>query len=299
MTTSPILLITFNRPETTQKVFDALRKIKPLKLYVFNDGPRSGNNNDLIAREEIKSIIRHVDWECELITNFSEKNKGCGLGVSGAISWAFENEERLIIVEDDCIPTEAFVDYCNHCLEKYQDNNNVFHIAGNNYTEKHNFTNDDYLFSKYGHIWGWATWKRAWNYFDYDMKDWPTFRDNHLYNVVSSKAEYKYFEELINRYYENPILPWGMRWMFAKFKNRGLSIVPRVNLVQNIGDYGTHTKGGFKFKVSDSFVINSEPDIVSPNERYDDRHFRKHIYLGTRLYSKVYKKLKRIIKSGR
>lgn len=297
MIKSPILLITFNRSDTTQKVFDVIKKVKPSKLYVFNDGPRLGNNKDLKARKEIKDIIKQVDWKCKLFTNFSEKNLGCGLGVSGAITWAFETENKLIILEDDCVPALSFFDYCDYCLEKYKNNNRVMQVAGNNYTENNNYTNDDYLFSKYGHIWGWATWKRAWVNFDYEMKEWPIFRDDkNLINITNSKQEHDYLRNIFNSYYDDRKKPWAIRWLFVKIKMGGISIVPRINLVNNIGDIGTHSKVKFKYHVNldDPLEIRKEPLFVLCNKQYDEYHFKNHINNKKSVLYRAYRKLKKM-----
>jgi hypothetical protein len=297
MISSPILLVTFNRPDTTQKVFDVIKKAKPPRLYVSNDGPRMGNDQDIKARNEIKDIVNQVDWECEVFTNFYKDNLGCGRAISGAIKWVFENEDRLIILEDDCVPAMSFFNYCNHCLEKYKDDERIMHIAGNNYTEKHNYTNEDYLFSKYEHCSGWATWKRAWLQFDYEMKDWPFFRDNKLFEFCNSKKETFYYEKLINMYYNDKNQPWALRWEFAIFKMNGLSIVPRINLVKHIGDFGTHSTNELKYKVDldlDFIVINEPLDVIR-NEKYDKYHFENYINKKRPLLIRVYSRLKKIM----
>lgn len=298
MIKAPVLLITYNRPDTTQKVFDGIKRTMPSRLYVFNDGPRLGNVEDLKAREEIKGIINQVDWECEVFRNFSEINLGCGLGVSGAITWAFEKEYRLIILEDDCVPSIHFFDFCNYCLEKYKNNDQIVHVAGNNYTESHNYSREDYLFSKYGHIWGWATWKRAWSHFDFEMKDWPYIRDNKKLNdFFNLKREVLYFEEQFDSYYYDKNLPWGLRWFFTRIKINGLSIVPRINLIKNIGYIGTYSNTEYKYDVdlNANFIVTNEPLSVLCNTQYDIYHFKNHINKKTKryLFIRVYRKLKK------
>ena len=168
---------------------------KFLKIYFFNDGPRQFNSEDTIARDKIISIINNIDWDCEVVMNFQDTNLGCGLGPVSAINWAFQNEDRLIILEDDTVPSINFFPYCNYLLEKYKNEDRVYMISGSNPSEHNNFTDDSYLFfSKYGHIWGWATWKRAWNKYDYEMKDWPLFNStNQISNVFYTAKEQKYF----------------------------------------------------------------------------------------------------------
>jgi len=291
---APVLLITFNRPDTTKKVLDVLRKAKPQKLYVYNDGPRPNNLNDLNARHEINNILKTIDWACKLETNFPEHNQGCGRGVSGAISWAFNNEDRLIILEDDCVPVLSFFNYCNYCLEKYKDDEIVMQIAGNNYTENHNFTGKDYFFSKFGHISGWATWKRAWAHFDFNMTDWPSFRNGIKKSTIFDKRIIKYLTNAFNDYYSDHKKPWAIRWMYAKFKNNGLSIVPKVNLVKHIGVNGTNSDFLFT-RVTDKYSIKNEPSSIICNDLYDKYHFDHHINPRELLSSKIIRKIKNMV----
>lgn len=275
-----VLLITFNRPDTTQKVFDAIKEAKPKDLFIFNDGPRAANDQDIKAREKIKAIINQVDWKCDLHTNFPDRNMGCGFGVTSAISWAFEYVDTLIILEDDCVPLQSFFKFCEYCLDKYYSSKRVMQISGNNYTEDNNFTTDDYLFSKFGHIWGWATWKRAWEEFDFDMKEWPEFKKNGYLNMIfKSQKEREYYSRLFDLYYENRTKPWGYRWMFAKIKNEGLSIIPKYNLIHNIGLGGTHNKRKVNYRINlqDDFIVSNEPTFIVCNNLYDNYHFKNHI----------------------
>jgi hypothetical protein len=298
MKESPILLITFNRPKKTKIVFEAIKMFKPSKLYVFNDGGRVANKEDKESRKQIKKIIEDVDWDCELFTNYSKKNLGCGKAVTSAISWAFTEEDRLIILEDDCVPSINFFSYCNYCLEEYKNDQRVMQIAGNNYTENNNYTNDDYLFSKYGHIWGWATWKRAWNHFDYSMREWPIFRNNnYLQNCSNSVDEYNYLLNIFNYYYNDPLKPWAIRWLFAKIKMGGLSIVPRINLIKNIGDIGTNSLERYSYSIDlkSEFKMNDTPLFVIVNNRYDLYHFNNHINDRYNLIQKASRSTKRII----
>lgn len=294
MIDTPILLITFNRPDTTKKVFDAIKKAGPNKLYVFNDGPRYGIQSDIIARNEIKKIIGQVDWQCEVSLNFAETNHGCGPGVSSAISWAFNNENRLIILEDDCLPVMPFFTYCNTLLEKYKDDNRICMISGNNYSENKNATDDSYFFSKYGHIWGWATWKRVWDKYSYEMKDWPAFREaNQLANVFTTRREQKYFLKYFNTIYKKDEKgTWDFQWFYCRVKEYGLSIVPSRNLVTNIGVHGVHTKSksvAHFLPVDEKFAIVNEPKFILCNAYYDRYHFKEIISIRQPLFFLVLK----------
>lgn len=295
MINSPVLLITFNRPDTTQKVFDSIKRAKPAKLYVFNDGPRSGNEQDLLARKDIKNIISQVDWDCELLTNFPEKNLGCGPGVSSAITWAFNNEEALIILEDDTVPAAPFFTYCDILLEKYKDDTRICMISGNNYTENANNTDDSYFFSLYGHIWGWATWKRVWKNYDFEMKDWRNFKESdQICNVFNKKKEQKFFLTLFEKKFSSNIKgTWDYQWFYCRIKNYGLSIVPQNNIVTNIGFYGTHTNNRSKehlIPVNENFKIINEPAFVLINAKYDNYHFKHFINKKKSFFKRIINK---------
>jgi len=222
---APVLLVTFNRPETTIEVFKKIKQAKVKKLYVFNDGPRDGNEKDLKARKGIKKIVEQVDWDCDLYTNFSKNNLGCGHGVSSAISWAFENEDRLIVLEDDFVPAVSFFSYCHELLEKYKSDTRVWWISGNNYCEEKKILDYDYFFTTYGHSQGWATWKRSWEHFDLQMSKYPVYRDTlRKYDSYHTKKEANFFIPMKERLYNNDYAKshqWASQFGFIIRANSG------------------------------------------------------------------------------
>ncbi|MBU0460075.1 MAG: hypothetical protein KJ771_04670 [Nanoarchaeota archaeon] len=282
---APVLLITFNRPENTRKVFEKIKQAKIKRLYIFNDGPRNGNMGDIKAQSQIKSLIDEIDWECDLHTNFQEKNLGCGKGCATAISWAFENEENLIILEDDCVPSLPFFKYCNYTLEKYWHDTRIWLISGRSHQQGTRFfDNQDYIFTHYGHIWGWATWKRCWNHFDIRMKDLPNFlKSGGSLNVLATPEEGRLYNKKYHKLSTDKNLSthaWGFQFIFSILKNAGLCIVPAKNLIQNIGHIGTHSKQKSIFqdlKADENFEITKEPLFVLHNKEYEIYHFNNHI----------------------
>lgn len=246
---TPVLFVIFNRPNTTRLVFEAIRKAKPSRLYVAADGPRPGVASDIVNCSETRKIIEGVDWECEVKTRFSDKNLNCGIGPSSAFTWFFEHEEEGIILEDDCLPSQSFFWYCQELLERYRDDNRVMHIGGNNFLNGWQKDNDySYYFSKSGHIWGWATWRRAWKMFDYKIQ---------LYDKLKSKNYFgNFFMNPLEKFYrlrkfdktasKERVDWWDYQWDFARYVQSGLAIVPKKNLVKNIGfgDMATHTQNG-------------------------------------------------------
>ncbi len=176
--TSPVLFLIFNRPETTEQVFSAIKKAQPPRLYIAADGPRSEYPNDAESCDISRAIATNVDWDCEVKTLFQDQNLGCRLAVSGAVDWFFEQETEGIILEDDCLPDQSFFLFCQELLEQYRDDTRIMQIGGTNYQFGKKRTNYSYYFSRYGHLWGWASWRRAWSFYDEKMKQWPTAKQN-------------------------------------------------------------------------------------------------------------------------
>lgn len=240
---TPILFIIFNRPDTTIKVFEEIRKVKPAILYIAADGPRASKPGEAEKCSEARSITNKVDWPCEVKTLFREQNLGCQQAVSGAISWFFEHVEEGIILEDDCVPAIAFFDFCERLLAKYRHDMRVMQISGNTFLNQ-NFGDGDYYFSLLPHIWGWATWKRAWALADIPMATWPEFKKGDYLKEQFPGARYREkWEEYFEDTYSGKIDSWGMPWAYSVISNNGLCINPNKNLVSNIG-FGanaTHT----------------------------------------------------------
>lgn len=300
---APVLLIIFNRPDTTAQVFEAIRKAKPKKLYISADAPRANNENDKINCEKARKIVKGVDWECDVHYRFSENNLGCGYGVSTAISWAFENEDRLIILEDDCVPSLPFFTYCNHCLEKYLNDERVWVVSGRSHHEGSKYFKDkDYIFSHYGHTWGWATWRRCWEQFDIEMKSWNEFyKHGGFLNVFLSKKEGKYYNNFYKRLSADKDLAsstWDYQHVLGLHLNGGLSITPAKNLIHNIGSLGTHSnkqQACHMLQASKDFKIEKEPLFILANRDYDLMHFKSHIYISQNIIVRIIKKIIRLI----
>ena len=156
------MIIGFNRPDTTRQVFDAVRVAQPSTLYFAVDGSRPSKEGEKEKVQQVRDIIKRVDWPCEVHTLFREENVGCGFGPAGAITWAFENEDRMIVLEDDCVPSQSFFRFCNEMLERYKDDTRINIVSGRSHWHGSKFFDKyDYLFTRYAHTWGWATWKRA------------------------------------------------------------------------------------------------------------------------------------------
>ncbi|KAB7892665.1 nucleotide-diphospho-sugar transferase [Poseidonibacter ostreae] len=240
-----VLFLVFNRLDTTKQVFDSIRKAKPPRLYIAADGPRETKEGESQKAQEVREyILSNIDWECEIKTLFREQNLGCKMAVSGAIDWFFENEEMGIILEDDCLPSQSFFWFCEELLEKYKNDMRVGMISGFNYGYKNKDLTYDYFFSKYGFIWGWASWKRAWKHYDITMENHIEAKKIDLYENyfnANKKQQIANFESVFN----NSMNTWDYQWSYARLINNSYSIVPSKNLIENIGfgDDATHTFG--------------------------------------------------------
>ena len=212
-----------------------------------------------------------------------DKNLGCGPGPVQAMQWALENEDRIIILEDDCVPSPAFFPYCNYLLEKYINDERIWIISGDNYCPEY-LLSSDYIFTNYAHSWGWATWKRCWENFTFDIEvKWSEFiKIGGFNNVFLTKEEAEYFNkkyEIIFRDKNVAKHSWSWHFAFAFFSNGGLSVVPSKNLIENIGKYGVHSNSRTSFhelKAAENYVIENEPSFIISNKEYDYVHYKKH-----------------------
>jgi hypothetical protein len=266
--TTPVVLLMFKRPDTTQRVFDAIARAKPATLLVVGDGPR--NEQEAEKVEKTRAIIQQVDWDCKVLTHYSEHNMGCRTRVSSGLDWAFSQVEEAIILEDDCLPAPSFFQYCQTLLEYYRNDERIMLISGDNFQGGQRRTPYSYYFSKYNHIWGWASWRRAWNLYEHEMKTWPEVkRLDLLDSVFDTKQEKLFWSKIFDKmYYKREPDTWDYPWTYTCWIQNGLSILPEVNLVSNIGfgNDATHTKEAVgtyaNLPTGDIWEIKHPPYIV-------------------------------------
>ena len=279
---TPIAFIIFNRPDTTQKVFNEIKKAKPKQLFVIADGARNNKEKKLV--ENSRKIIDQVDWDCEVHKNYSDKNLGCKIRVSSGLDWFFENVEEGIILEDDCVPHQSFFRYCEELLKKYRYNDKIMHISGQNLQFGKKRGNYDYYFSIFNHIWGWATWKKAWKYYDVNIKTFHDFKEkNKIKRILNQKITQKYWLKIFQAAYENKINTWAYIWTYTCWNKKGLTCLPNVNLVSNIGfdERGTHTTNKknrhANMQTEEIKFPLSHPNKIKINQKADD-YTNKHVY---------------------
>ena len=299
---TPILFLIFNRPDTTKRVFESISSIKPAKLYIAADGARKDKLGEDLLCEDTKSIIDLIDWECEVKTLFRTENLGCKIAVSSAIDWFFENEEQGIILEDDCLPNESFYNYCETLLNYYVSDERIMHISGNNFQDGIVRGIGTYYFSNYNHIWGWATWKRAWKAYNVDLSFLTeTEIETLIEKQFDTKKERLFWNNIFKKVINKTIGTWDYQWTYAVWKNNGLSILPNKNMIANIGfnNNGTHTSGVDILGLSNmkTFSISK---IIHPTEieinKKADKYGLDHYFNPSKFFY-LYKKIIHTIKN--
>ena len=240
----PVLIIAFNRPTCLERLITALRDVKPTKVYFACDGPRVGVEDEEELVAAVRRTIDLIDWPCRIEKKIGDVNLGCKAGVASAIDWLFDNEEEGIILEDDCIPGRDFFEFCEQMLARYRNVEQVFAITGNNFQNGWLPADSTYYYSKYMHVWGWATWRRAWHSYDGDLTFLPELlSDAEWVSLHPNQKERTYWEKILQRVRRNEIDTWDYSWAASIWWSKGLVVTPQVNLVSNIG-FGadaTHT----------------------------------------------------------
>jgi FAD/FMN-containing dehydrogenase len=240
---TPVLLLAFNRPETTSLVFERLREVQPLRLLISLDGPRADVKTDLANCLAVREIVSRVDWDCNVSTRVAKTNRGCRYGPASGIDWAFRQVDEVIILEDDCVPDPSFFLYCAELLDRYRDTPLVRSIGGHRWEAPDLRDGAGYYYSRYPSTWGWATWADRWRGFDVDMQEWRTLRsESWLINLLRDERYVNYWHRTFDAMIQG-LDAWDYAWLFACWMKGGLSIRSNVNLVANLGfgSAATHT----------------------------------------------------------
>jgi hypothetical protein len=267
-----VLFLVFNRPDTTRQVFEAIRQAKPPRLYVAADGPRANREGEAERASQVREIATAVDWPCEVKTLFRDENLGCKKAVSSGIDWFFDNEEQGIILEDDCLPHPDFFTFCETLLNRYASDERVWVVTGDNFQDGQQRGDGSYYFSRYNHVWGWASWRRAWTKRDMEIKFWPKWKNSPEWKAwLPDRAERKYWTKTFDQMYRQEIDTWDYPWTASVWFHGGLTATPNVNLVSNIG-FGpdaTHTTGK---SILSCMKTKEMKVIINPS---DSRHFHE------------------------
>lgn len=243
--TTPVAFFIFNRPDTTARVFEAIKRAAPPKLLLVADGPRPDRPGEAEKCAATRAIATGVDWPCEVLVNFSDENLGCRRRVSSGLNWVFESVDEAIILEDDCLPDLSFFRFCDELLTRYRDDSRIAMISGNNFQQGAGGGEESYYFSRYPEIWGWASWRRAWGLYDVDMKVWPKFRnDGWLERTFPRRRLARFWRDAFDAVHSGGLDTWDYQFTFSCLRHNALCVMPSVNLVSNLG-FGadaTHTK---------------------------------------------------------
>ena len=268
---TPILFLIFNRPDTTARVFQRIREIKPRHLFISADGPRAHKIHEKELCDAARKVVANVDWECDVKTNFREENAGCKISVSSGITWFFKNVEEGIILEDDCLPEISFFYFCETLLAYYRDDERIMHIGGANFQDGNTRGNGSYYFSNINHIWGWATWKRAWGKYDVGVSSYPELlRQDMLPHLFTNSKMEKFWEKRFELAYNGKIDTWDIQWQYAMSVNHGLAVIPNQNLVANIGFDAAATHTTDKFNTLANIPTSAIDSIVHPSQIIPD-----------------------------
>jgi hypothetical protein len=254
---TPLVLFIFNRPICTQRVINVLSKIRPNKLFVIADGPRSKIDSDVELCMSTRKIIDTIDWECDIIKKYADVNMGCRYRIPSGLDFVFSHVEECIILEDDCLPDLSFFKFCEELLDKYRENETIMTISGHRSDGPNEFKTESYFFSKYPNIWGWATWRNRWEKNDLEMKRWPILRNNSwLSTILKSKEAQVYWVRLFDSMLNN-LDTWDYAWVYTNWLYNGLTIRPKVNMITNIG-LGNKSSRMSKYQYESKFAEAQE-----------------------------------------
>jgi len=273
-----VAYIVFNRPHHTRKTFAAIRAQQPSKLFIIADGPRPGHSTDVERCAEVRVIVEQVDWPCEIHRHYADSNLGCKRRVSSGLDWVFEQVESAIVLEDDCLPHPDFFTFCDTLLERYADDERVWVITGNNFQNGRRRGEAAYYFSKYNHVWGWATWRRAWQYYRGDLPFWPEWQTAEDWRKKThDRVERRYWSAIFDRVHAGAIDTWDYSWTASVWYNGGITATPNVNLVTNIG-FGPDATHTYATVESEGLPIRPLGALTHPRDVALDRQADRYVF---------------------
>ncbi len=296
---APIILFVYNRPWHTEQTIKALRNnffADKSKLYIFSDAAKSVTEIENV--EKVREYIKTINGFKQITITEREKNYGLANSIISGVTEIANKHGKIIVLEDDLVTSKYFLEYLNKALEIYKDDERVLHISSYMYPIKFN-TLSETFFSWFTSSWGWATWKRAWEYFE---KDGNVFYENftkelkYKFNIGGTYNYYKMFKlQQLGK-----VDSWAIRWYASVFFNQGLCLHPTKSLVNNIG----HDDSGVNCSTIDIFTVNvlNKPIKYFEKELFINRRIINEIKIYFRsikkmiIYYGVLRKIKRIIK---
>lgn len=290
-----VLLLGFNRSDSMRRVLEKVQLVKPPRVYLAVDGPRSNKEGEENEVKKVQALAQMIDWECEINTLFRETNLGCANAVSSAITWFFDHEEYGIILEDDCVPHISFFRFCEELLQKYKDDDRIMHISGNNF--QRGWKNDpeaSYYFSQISFIWGWATWRRAWKHYDLFVREFQVAQERGYMEDFSFNGRHVR-SNIMDVYHKissgEKFSMWGYQWLYSTYIQSGLCITPSVNLIKNIGFEGPVSHAMDNRRNPDAQEIAFpliHPSFISRDRRSDMRYIDMYYNRSTKGWIRYY-----------
>ena len=273
---TPVALVIFRRPSHTQRVLEVLAQARPKRIYVISDGPSLGNKDEAIAVQECRELIDLIQWDCKVLKNYSEENMGSRSRVVSGLDWVFESEDRAIILEDDCVPELSFFKFCDELLTKFEYEPRVAGIGGSNVLEqKTQSLLSDYFFSRYPAIWGWATWKRTWSRYSQNLPKTVVEEVRNHRQFSPSRSNLAYWRSKFGDVSKGLVDAWDYQLAYLSMKSEMLWVIPRNNLISNIGfgEGATHTfdtaSAFSRIRVTAASFPLKGPGNIKPEPLYD------------------------------
>jgi hypothetical protein len=270
---SPVAYVVFNRPQHVGETFAAIRKYRPSQLFIIADGPRATHPTDVERCSEVRRIVSDIDWPCSVFQNYSSNNLGTGRRVATGLDWVFSKVDQAIVLEDDCLASPEFFVFCEALLKRYLHCDKVWSINGNSYQTGCHRGDGSYFFTKYPDPWGWATWRRAWRHFKFDLpflKDWQ--RSSDWLTSFPTRSERRFFRKAFRAAATRKVDTWDYQWIACVIHGGGLCAVPNGNLVRNIGfNDATRTKNvswHYEFQPMGPLIHPPEVAANKEAERY-------------------------------
>jgi len=280
---TPVAIFFFNRPELLERTFAEVREVRPKTLFLICDGPRDNSPQDQALVTKCQELVAEIEWQCEVLINFSMENLGCRSRLVTGLDWVFEQVDSAIILEDDCLPGHGFFSYMELMLERYRDVDSVMHIAGSNLGIPSKYFRGDYDYSRYPLVWGWGSWRRAWKKYrrTEDVENFDPEVFIHSLRKDYKPRETEFWARNFNAVYNEKLDTWDYQWVYSIWQAYGLAVIPAQNQVSNIG-FGpgaTHTSDP-SAKQANLATSSENCDWVAPqrverNIAIDRYHFER------------------------
>lgn len=235
---TPVAFFLFNRPDLTERVFAEIAKARPPVLLLIADGPRADRPDEPARCAATRAIVERIDWDCRVLRNYAPANMGCGRRQSSGMMWIFEQIEEAIILEDDTFPDPSFFPFCEEMLARYRHDERVMHISGDNWLFGRGTVPDSYFFSRYCLSWGWASWRRAFRFYDPAIPLWPAVRETDwLDNLLLDPRAVDHWRQIFDLTHASidNVDTWDYQWLLTIWLQNGLCALPDRNLISNLG----------------------------------------------------------------